>query len=979
MDFLQQWKTKLKIHIKQFAKKPKKYFQNNAGPILYSAIASMAFQEAATALAGGNPVNASLALLNLAGMVGAGLIGDMLKDCLNKDENQTARIIETEIKKSRELQSAVDNVMEKLDVVPQLVNEVKKQDRQWFADILNEAMNKAGSRIRVDMSIHTGDKSPVSGTGPAVTTDGNGISVVDSPGAKVTVSKDKSSKEKIDDTTTKERYLQSVLNEHGYIKLFGFLSDANIPVNLLHVFISLQLSDHIRDREHIEIAKSTGPCVLSPQEAIERTIKEEKSLLVLGGPGYGKTTLLKYYAFCSVDQSHWERIGLKKALIPILVSLREIDSRKTFTESLSLWATKHNMDISSDLFEKWLHKPGCLVLLDGLDEVSNLKKRIEICKWIDKAVPVYGKSTFVVTCRFTGYKEADGVSLQIPYIRADVKELNIEQQRTFFSQWFKAAHLAPLSKEEIYNVQLRSEIEKNAADDTEGIMDFLAKEENRSLRDMVSIPVLLQIMAIIWKEQGSLSGDRIELYSRSINYLLDHRDRKKGIEPLMSASKARLILRPLALVMQERWQKDEAHFKKIKPVIHEKLQEVKPEVTPEEFLINIRDRAGVLVGAGAETYTFQHKSFREFLAALEINNLRRVDLLVDNFGKDWWRETILFSAGIPSPALFPEFLKMFLKSKKNTGPTSPLLLQTVQEAAVKPAASFKETIQNMSLDWQQRYNALHCLKLIGSEQAKDLAFDALRDSNEKVRNFARQMLVGWGTLEEKDINIDAATELPVKITNAIEEYAEYIMIPAGRFRMGDTGKEVNIKDSFYLAKFPVTNRLYKKFVKEKGYDEPWSFNEKRFSGGEQPVVGVNYYNAVKYCEWLNENNKDGHKFRLPKEEEWEWAAARGKREYPWGTEKPDYKRANYNNKVGYTTPVGSYPDGATPDGLMDMAGNVWEWTDSIYQVGEDWRVLRGGSFFNGTRCVRCACRFRYDPYDRYSSVGFRLVLSPFFL
>ncbi|MGH7457405.1 MAG: NACHT domain-containing protein, partial [bacterium] len=335
-------------------------------------------------------------------------------------------------------------------------------------------------------------------------------------------------------------------------------------------------------------------------------------------------TLLKYFAVCCLDPDGRDHIRLKKSLIPIFVPLRQIDPAKPFTEALAVWAKTHNHPITPKRFEAWLHEPGGLVLLDGLDEVSDLAKRRQICDWIDKAVPTYGASTFVVTCRFTGYREAEGVALQSPHLRADVQDLDAEQQHTFLQQWFRAALCEKLEAHEANDPVRLQEIDHAAKAEAEIVAEFLRREENRSLRNMASIPVLLQIMAIIWKEQGSLSGERVELYSRCMDFLLDHRDKAKKIEPLMSAAKARLVLRPLALWMHADWQKDEAPREEVEKQIAEKLQAVRPGTTVLEFLENLRDRAGVLVGSGADTYTFQHKSFREFLAALEIANRNAV-------------------------------------------------------------------------------------------------------------------------------------------------------------------------------------------------------------------------------------------------------------------------------------------------------------------------------------------------------------------
>ncbi|MCI0556168.1 MAG: NACHT domain-containing protein, partial [Anaerolineae bacterium] len=243
-----------------------------------------------------------------------------------------------------------------------------------------------------------------------------------------------------------QHYLNFVRREHGRIKLFGFLSHANIDVRLLDVFVSLRFSEywHEMEMKRLPTPEERDDLALTPPEVLERAIQKQESLLILGGPGSGKTTLLKYFAVCCLDPEGREQIHLKKPLIPIFVPLRQIDPTKPFTESLADWARANNQKIISENFEAWLQQPGALMLLDGLDEVSDLQTRRQICDWIDKATPVYGTSTFVVTCRFTGYREAEGVSLQSPHLRANVIDLNPEQQHTFLRQWFRAALLESL-------------------------------------------------------------------------------------------------------------------------------------------------------------------------------------------------------------------------------------------------------------------------------------------------------------------------------------------------------------------------------------------------------------------------------------------------------------------------------------------------------------------------------------------------------
>jgi len=192
---------------------------------------------------------------------------------------------------------------------------------------------------------------------------------------------------------------------------------------------------------------------------------------------------------------------------------------------------------------------------------------------------------------------------------------------------------------------------------------------------------------------------------------------------------------------------------------------------------------------------------------------------------------------------------------------------------------------------------------------------------------------------------------------------DFIRIEGGTFKLGETGKEVTV-EPFEMGVFPVTNREYEEFDPQHGR---CSYSDQ----DNQPVVYVSWEDAVKYCQWLSE--KTGRQYRLPTEAEWEYAASGGgKREYPWGDEEPTPKRANYYaSKIGKTTPVGSYLP--TPEGLYDMAGNVWEWCSDWYDAEEITRVLRGGSFNLIPVVLRCAFRYRFNPHDRLNFFGFRVV------
>ena len=200
---------------------------------------------------------------------------------------------------------------------------------------------------------------------------------------------------------------------------------------------------------------------------------------------------------------------------------------------------------------------------------------------------------------------------------------------------------------------------------------------------------------------------------------------------------------------------------------------------------------------------------------------------------------------------------------------------------------------------------------------------------------------------------------------------EWVRVAGGTFSMGEASIEsaqpvqtVSVPP-FWIGKYPITNRQYSAFVEALGYEHSGSStNQEKVN---HPVTQVSWYDAMAFCEWLGEN------VTLPSEAQWEFAARSTEgRTYPWGNERISTDRANYAKNFGGTTPVGHYPEGATPDGIHDLAGNVWEWGLDAWnesyegtpadgsarkdETTSGFRVLRGGSWYNPAFRARSADR-----------------------
>ncbi len=269
---------------------------------------------------------------------------------------------------------------------------------------------------------------------------------------------------------------------------------------------------------------------------------------------------------------------------------------------------------------------------------------------------------------------------------------------------------------------------------------------------------------------------------------------------------------------------------------------------------------------------------------------------------------------------------------------------------------------------------------------------------------------------------------------------------------GINEREVTLTHDFYLGQHEVTNQEYLEALQwayDNGYVTATTYSvtdnldgsvqelldldavdhEIAFSGGtfflcdagyginpDHPVKEVTWYGAARYCDWLSLQAGLGRAYqhtgdwacnggdpygaegyRLPTDAEWEYAAQwNDERIYPWGNEAPDCSRANFIDTdycVGWTSPVGSYPDAPASTGLFDMAGNVWEWcndwhacalgtspaTDPTGPESSTSRVVHGGSWDHDDSILRCAARTAYIlPDFSYSLLGFRVsrTVSP---
>jgi len=654
-----------------------------------------------------------------------------------------------------------------------------------------------------------------------------------------------------------------------------------------------------------------------------------------------------------------------------------------------------------------------LIVFDGLDEAPPEQREL-LANAVECFCAHGPANRFLVTCRILSYVEK---AVLPSFNRVELAPFDEKQINEFISRWYQA--LQQLGKPEDWT-----------KDKTADLQQAVQKLPSSMVRN----PLLLTTLAGIHATNVELPKQRVKLYQLAGAMLLRRWQEAKAdkvslFEEIGFADENKMLhaLWELGHFAQTAGRAQEAAAdiprKEALDILERNFVGVPhPGIAANLFLDYADQTAGLLSGRGGpgeRVYAFPHRTFQEYFAgcylAKRTRNFARA--VIQKLGDgDYWQltsrlglEEVLHNDGREYEALEAAYL------------------------LCPPAAPVRE------IDWRSVLWAGHFAATIGAEAiAKDREGGGpgfLQRLRERLTTILAQSLLPARERADAGFVLGQLGD-PRKGVCALPPI--WVDLPGGTFRMGsdDGGSdekpphEVEVSP-FKISKYPITNAQFEMFMNDGGYrnkkwwsEEGWEYRQKndwtepRWWGDEdynlpnQPVVGVSWFEAEAFCNWLSErtNSKEQKAnggstelaevkqiVRLPTEAEWEFAA-RGKegRKYPWGSQdEPSPEFANYDqSQIGRPTAVGTYRLGVTPDGIWDLAGNMWEWCLDWYDKNYytecekngvvknprgpetgDLRVERGGSYYWGDEVLRGSRRDWCNPGGRYDDLGFRVCVG----
>jgi formylglycine-generating enzyme required for sulfatase activity len=787
---------------------------------------------------------------------------------------------------------------------------------------------------------------------------------------------------------------------------------------------------------------------LRPERAMERearrlsaleVLDREKRLVLLGDPGSGKSTFVNFVALCLAG----EVLGFVDANLAVLTAPLPVEERQQRDEKPKPQPWRHGALLPArivlrDLAARGLPDPGKpvggdtlwnfivaelgetlkdyvphlkrelmehggLILLDGLDEVPDAHRRREQVKQVAQDfADRFPRCRFLVTSRTYAYQrqdwKLDGFAEVVlsPFAPGQIER--------FVDNWY--AHIGAVRDLAPQDTQARAALLKAAI------------QHNPRLAELATRPLLLTLMASLhaWRG-GSLPEKREELYADAVDLLLDQWESPKVVydvdgQPQRQPSLAEWLKADRAVVRAElnrlafEAHRDQPKLEGTADVDQGRLVSAligvagNPELNPTRLVEYIRDRAGLLAARGEGVYTYPHRTFQEYLAACHLTDHGFPDELANLLRADpnRWREVTLLAG-----------------AKASRG-TSSAVWNLADALCYRDAPVGQDVILPKADAWGALLAAQTLIENEGARLAQ--AGERNAPKRERVRLWLKAIVMrGWLPPVDRAQAGEALAAL-----GDDRNFDELVEVDAGSFLMGDDNDDAAKPQhrltlpAFKIGKYQVTNTQYLHFVEATGRD--WQSPERNsVERGNCPARWVSWHDARAYCEWLTKvwraEGKIGPRevVRLPTEAEWEKAArgslpspatggggAGGGGIYPWGDDWDANKCNASETGIGDTCVVGMFPTGESPYHCLDMAGNVWEWTISLwgkdfsapsfkypYKVGDKredlkagddvLRVIRGGSF-DFRRGCRCAFRGRGYPLDDWNNLGFRVVVSP---
>jgi formylglycine-generating enzyme required for sulfatase activity len=723
----------------------------------------------------------------------------------------------------------------------------------------------------------------------------------------------------------------------------------------------------------------------------DEIVSTSQHLLLIGDIGAGKTTLGRHICY-SIAKTLAQNPAPQtpEAVWPIFLPLFELesylyskkyaDTRKTGRESpiidflYDYFQFLPGADFPLTFWQNLLKNYQCLIIFDGLDEISTTDHQVAIIELTDRLMADYPQLKSIITLRPEAYKP----SWFNPYYRLSILlKFDQAKQEELISKLY-AKVKSSLGK--------RLNLKPNAP---ERFKDLLQTPE---LRLRMGAPLFLTIAFLHHLFLGSEFPVGItSIHEKLIELTLYDWDkikartmsRRLGEEPALGQSPYKLSdeLEVLSYLAWHLYQTTDSLqiFKKettadplIKWLVEtdRSLSERQARQSVLQIIETISNRSDILT-ASLPKLAFRDEADVVFLAAryLADNSQSRQDFLSYLPEAQWHKLTFIVSdlLALRGPDLANDFLAFILKN-----------------AQTKPGQPYAEQILLIALCLTRLEPDLLPIKEEITQRILGILSDKLQITKLQTR-------IGLGRVLGKigDPRI-----------------GEMVLVEKGTFDMGwdffpeDRPSHKVFLNDFYIDKYPVTNSQFEAFIREGGYTKPEYWTEEGWKWVQQtqrtcpkfwhdpnynwpnyPVVGVSWYEAAAYAKWAEK--------RLPTEAEWE-KAARGPTgvEWPWGNEfRGDFvNSAEGEEQVGGTTPIGIYPAGASYYGALDMSGNISEWTESWYgpypgntkgdfPEKENSRVRRGGNWGWDHDFARCTCRVPSPPTTSYAVTGFRCCIS----